>query len=83
MRLFEDYLENIDSDEVITHIPDDKSVADDIYNYDYVFVMKIENEDWKSTLEQQLINIKRTVEGLLDKTPQIISHTSVDFITHG
>ena len=83
MKLFEDYIENIDSDEVITHIPDDKSVADDIYNYDYVFVMEIENEDWKQTLEQELTNIKRTAEGLLDKTPQIISHSSVDFITKG
>lgn len=81
MKLFEDYIENIENDDVITHIPDNQS--DDIYNYDYVFVMKIENEDWKSTLEQQLNNIKKTVESLLDKTPQIISHSSVDFITQG
>ena len=80
MRLFEDYIEDIESDDIVSSTNDETGNDDGTGEYEYVFIMEIENESYNPDLEKQIMAIKNLVENILDRTPQITEHSEVDYI---
>ena len=82
MRLFEDYIEDIESDDIVSSSDVETGNESDTGEYEYVFIMEIENESYNPDLEKQIRAIKKLVENILSRTPQINEHSSVDYIVN-